>query len=63
MELGTSPIVTAGLIFQLFGGAQLLDVNFDLKSDRELFQSAQKRMSFLLLLLFLTLISFITNII
>lgn len=46
MELGTSPIVTAGLIFQLFGGAQLLDVNFDLKSDRELFQSAQKRMPF-----------------
>lgn len=49
MELGTSPIVTAGLIFQLFGGAQLLDVNFDLKSDRELFQSAQKRMFLLLI--------------
>lgn len=44
LELGTTPIVTAGLILQVFGGAQILDVNFDLKSDRELFQSAQKRM-------------------
>lgn len=45
LELGTTPIVSAGLILQLFGGAQILDVNFDLKSDRELFQSAQKRKS------------------
>lgn len=44
LELGVTPIVTTGLIFQLFGGAHILDVNFDLKSDRELFQSAQKRM-------------------
>lgn len=45
MELGITPIVTTGLLFQIFGGAHILDVNFDLKSDRELFQSAQKRMS------------------
>lgn len=48
MELGTTPIVTAGLLFQLLGGAQILNVNFDLKSDRELFQSAQKLFAILL---------------
>lgn len=42
MELGSTPIMTAGLLFQLLAGTQVLDVNFDFKSDRELFQSAQK---------------------
>lgn len=49
MEIGTTPMITAGLLLQLLAGAQILDVNFDLKSDRELFQSAQK-----LLAIFLT---------
>lgn len=48
MELGTTPIITSGLIFQLLGGVQLLDVNFDVKTDRELFQSAQKLLAILI---------------
>ena len=43
MELGIQPIVTSGMIIQMFAGSQLIDVNLDLKSDRELFQTAQKR--------------------
>ena len=42
MELGIAPIVTSAIIMQMLGGSQLIDVNFDLKSDRELFQTAQK---------------------
>jgi len=42
MELGISPIVTSGMIIQMLAGSQLIDVNLDLKSDRELFQTAQK---------------------
>ncbi|KAG5437183.1 hypothetical protein PCANB_001160 [Pneumocystis canis] len=42
MELGISPIVTSGMFIQLLAGSQLIDVNLDLKSDRELFQTAQK---------------------
>jgi len=44
MELGISPIVTSGMIIQMLAGSQLIDVNLDLKSDRELFQTAQKCM-------------------
>jgi protein transport protein SEC61 subunit alpha len=43
MELGITPIVTSGMIIQMLAGSQLIDVNLDLKSDRELFQTAQKR--------------------
>jgi len=42
MELGISPIVTSGMIIQMLAGSQLIDVNLDLKSDRELYQTAQK---------------------
>lgn len=42
MELGITPIVTSGMIIQMLAGSQLIDVNLDLKSDRELFQTAQK---------------------
>ena len=45
MELGISPIVTSGMIIQMLAGSQLIDVNLDLKSDRELFQTAQKCLS------------------
>jgi len=45
MELGISPIISSGMIFQLLAGTHLIDVNLDLKSDRELYQTAQKRMS------------------
>lgn len=48
MELGISPIVTSGMLVQLLAGSQLIDVNLDLKSDRELFQTAQKGLCALL---------------
>lgn len=43
MELGISPIVTSGMIMQLLAGAKLIDVNKNLKEDRELFEGATKR--------------------
>ena len=43
MELGISPIISSGMVFQLLAGTHLIDVNLDLKSDRELYQTAQKR--------------------
>jgi len=42
MELGISPIVTSGLVMQLLAGAKIIEVDQGLKSDRELFQGAQK---------------------
>ncbi|CDK29957.1 unnamed protein product [Kuraishia capsulata CBS 1993] len=48
MELGISPIVTSGMVFQLLHGTQLLEVNMELKSDREQFQTAQKIFAILL---------------
>lgn len=62
MELGISPIISSGMVFQVFniwnirlfsaflmltssqllGGTHIIDVNLDLKSDRELYQTAQK---------------------
>lgn len=39
---GISPIITSGMFIQLLAGSQLIDVNLDLKSDRELFQTLQK---------------------
>lgn len=43
MELGITPVVTSGMIMQLLAGAQLIDVDFNLKDDRALFGGAQKR--------------------
>src|SRR3954447_3004080 len=37
MELGITPIVTSGMIMQLLAGANLIDVDFNLKEDRALF--------------------------
>merc|ERR1711904_651869 len=42
MELGISPIVTSGMVMQLLAGSKIIDVDQSLKSDRELFQGAQK---------------------
>ena len=42
MELGLSPIITAGLILQFLQGVKIIDVNMQSKEDRELFQAAQK---------------------
>lgn len=43
MELGITPVVTSGMIMQLLAGAQLIDIDFNLKDDRALFGGAQKR--------------------
>lgn len=43
MELGVTPVVTAGMIMQLLAGAQLIEVDYSLKDDRALFGAAQKR--------------------
>jgi protein transport protein SEC61 subunit alpha len=48
MEIGALPIVSAGFLFQLLGGMQIIDVNFEMRSDRELYQSAQKFLAILL---------------
>ena len=42
MELGISPIVTAGMVMQLLAGSKLIDVDQNLKDDRALFAGAQK---------------------
>ena len=43
MELGISPIVTSGLIMQLLAGSGILSYDNGNKTDRELFNGAQKR--------------------
>ncbi|CAF9904806.1 translocon subunit [Imshaugia aleurites] len=42
MELGITPIISSGMVFQLLAGTHLIDVNLDLKTDRELYQTSQK---------------------
>lgn len=48
MELGVSPIVLAGMVFQLLSGTKLISVNMENKADRQLFQTAQKLFAVLL---------------
>lgn len=48
MELGITPIISSGMVFQLLAGTHLVDVNLDLKSDRELYQTAQKLLAIIL---------------
>jgi protein transport protein SEC61 subunit alpha len=36
MELGITPIITSGMVFQLLAGTHILDIDMNLKSDREL---------------------------
>ena len=43
MELGISPVITAGLIIQLLAGAKLIDVDESNAEDRILLNGAQKR--------------------
>lgn len=59
MELGISPIVTSGMIIQMLAGSQLIDVNLDLKSDRELFQTAQKCIKAILFILMILVFALI----
>ena len=48
MELGITPIISSGMVFQLLAGTHMIEVNLDLKSDRELYQTAQKLFAFIL---------------
>ncbi|KAK1810813.1 translocon subunit [Friedmanniomyces endolithicus] len=48
MELGITPIISSGMVFQLLVGTHLIDVNLDLKSDRELYQTAQKLLAIII---------------
>ena len=48
MELGISPIVSAGMVFQLLQGIKLISVDMTNKQDRELFQTAQKLFAIML---------------
>ncbi|EFN51494.1 hypothetical protein CHLNCDRAFT_59206 [Chlorella variabilis] len=41
MELGIGPTVTAGLIIQLLVGSKILDVDTNVKSDRDLMKTAE----------------------
>jgi protein transport protein SEC61 subunit alpha len=36
MELGIGPIVTSGLVMQLLAGSKIIDIDNNVKSDREL---------------------------
>ena len=42
MELGITPIVTAGMIFQVLQGAQILEIDNNSKEERALLNGAQK---------------------
>eukprot|EP01006_Ploeotia_vitrea_P042466 TRINITY_DN66629_c1_g8_i2.p1 TRINITY_DN66629_c1_g8~~TRINITY_DN66629_c1_g8_i2.p1 ORF type:complete len:482 (-),score=79.48 TRINITY_DN66629_c1_g8_i2:52-1497(-) len=42
MELGISPIITAGLVMQLLSGAKIIEVDESYREDRVLFNGAQK---------------------
>lgn len=48
MELGITPIVTSSMVFQLLVGTHILEVNMESKSDRELFQTAQKLLAIII---------------
>jgi len=42
MELGITPIVTTSLVMQLLAGSKIIEVDQGLKSDRDMFNAAQK---------------------
>jgi len=48
MELGISPIVTSGLVMQLLAGSRIIEVNYNVKEDRALFNGAQKLIGILI---------------
>jgi protein transport protein SEC61 subunit alpha len=48
MELGITPIITSGMVFQLLAGTHILDIDMGLKTDRELYQTAQKLLAIIM---------------
>ncbi len=43
MELGITPIITAGMVIQLFSGTKMIDVDTSVKEDQILIKGAEKR--------------------
>lgn len=52
LELGLAPVLTAGFLFQVLAGLRSLATNLLLRSDRELFQTAQKVTAIVLLVVY-----------
>lgn len=50
MELGTGPIITAGLVIQLLVGSKIIDVDQNVQSDRELMKTAESALGLLITL-------------
>ena len=50
MDIGISPIITAGMIIQLLAGSNIIDVDQSIKEDRMLFAGAQKLFALLMTL-------------
>jgi len=48
MELGITPMITAGMLMQLLAGAKIIDVDHSLKEDRALFKGAEKMLGMLM---------------
>ena len=48
MELGISPIATAGLVMQLLAGSRIIEMNYSSKEDRALFNGGQKLLGVLI---------------
>lgn len=51
-ELGLLPAFTAAFVWQLAAGFKLINVNLNLRGDRELYQTGQKLTSFLLAIVY-----------
>ncbi len=43
MELGISPLITSSMIMQVLAGTKIIEVDQSLKSDRDLYEAATKR--------------------
>ena len=50
MELGISPIITAGMIMQLLVGSKIIDIDTKTKDDKTLFEKSQKCNFFIILI-------------
>ncbi|KAI8874331.1 hypothetical protein GQ42DRAFT_159902 [Ramicandelaber brevisporus] len=48
MEFGVMPVITAGMIMHLLAGANLVEVDYNIREDRMLFGAAQKLLALLL---------------
>ncbi|RAL40713.1 hypothetical protein DM860_008411 [Cuscuta australis] len=48
MELGITPIVTAGMVMQLLAGSKIIEVDNNVREDRELLNGAQKLLGILI---------------